>query len=200
MTNKDKNGTQRTIEYTYDSQRRFITSIQNSGVRITRSYDEVYGYLLKETNSTTNQSVSYTYDAFGRVSSITDPFNIKQTITTGWASSAGITAPSNAISFIKKQRPNTPWIVEFYDALGRKLQTATETFSGISKVDYNYTAKGQLESQTMPYYSSSDKNHIIIQYDDYGRPLSRTQGTASITYSYNQNKVTQTNSSCLRRL
>lgn len=112
---------------------------------------------MKETNSTTNQSVSYTYDAFGRVSSITDPFNIKQTITTGWASSAGITAPSNAISFIKKQRPNTPWIVEFYDALGRKLQTATETFSGISKVDYNYTAKGQLESQTMPYYSSSDK-------------------------------------------
>lgn len=194
ITNKDKNGTQRTIEYTYDSQRRFITSIQNSGVRITRSYDEVYGYLLKETNSTTNQSVSYTYDAFGRVSSITDPFNIKQTITTGWASSAGITAPSNAISFIKKQRPNTPWIVEFYDALGRKLQTATETFSGISKVDYNYTAKGQLESQTMPYYSSSDRNNIIIQYDDYGRPLSRTQGTASITYSYNQNKVTQTNS------
>lgn len=194
ITNKDKNGTQRTIEYTYDSQRRFITSIQNPGVRITRSYDEVYGYLLKETNSTTNQSVSYTYDAFGRVSSITDPFNIKQTITTGWASSAGITAPSNAISFIKRQRPNTPWIVEFYDALGRKLQTATETFSGISKVDYNYTAKGQLESQTMPYYSSSDKNHIIIQYDDYGRPLSRTQGTANITYSYNQNKVTQTNS------
>ncbi|KXT48898.1 RHS repeat-associated core domain-containing protein [Bacteroides intestinalis] len=194
ITNKDKNGTQRTIEYTYDSQRRFITSIQNSGVRITRSYDEVYGYLLKETNSTTNQSVSYTYDAFGCVSSITDPFNIKQTITTGWASSAGITAPSNAISFIKRQRPNTPWIVEFYDALGRKLQTATETFSGISKVDYNYTAKGQLESQTMPYYSSSDRNNIIIQYDDYGRPLSRTQGTASITYSYNQNKVTQTNS------
>lgn len=194
VTNKDKNGTQRTIEYTYDSQRRFITSIQNSGVRITRSYDEVYGYLLKETNSTTNQSVSYTYDAFGHVSSITDPFNIKQTITTGWASSASITAPNNAISFIKKQRPNTPWIVEFYDALGRKLQTATETFSGISKVDYNYTAKGQLESQTMPYYSSSDRNNIIIQYDDYGRPLSRTQGTASITYSYNQNKVTQTNS------
>lgn len=194
VTNKDKNGTQRTIEYTYDSQRRFITSIQNSGVRITRSYDKVYGYLLKETNSTTNQSVSYTYDAFGRASSITDPFNIKQTITTGWASSAGITAPSNAISFIKKQRPNTPWIVEFYDALGRKLQTATETFSGIPKVDYNYTAKGQLGSQTMPYYSSSDRNNIIIQYDDYGRLLSRTQGTASIIYSYNQNKVTQTNS------
>lgn len=194
VTNKDKNGTQRAIEYTYDSQRRFIISIQNSGVRITRNYDEVYGYLLKETNNATNQSVSYTYDAFGHVSSITDPFNIKQTITTGWASSADITAPNNAISFIKKQRPNTPWIIEFYDALGRKLQTATETFSGISKVDYNYTAKGQLESQSRPYYSSSDRNNIIIKYDDYGRPLSRTQGMASITYSYNQNKVMQTTS------
>lgn len=194
VTNKDKNGMQRAIEYTYDSQRRFIISIQNSGVRITRNYDEVYGYLLKETNNATNQSVSYTYDAFGHVSSITDPFNIKQTITTGWASSADITAPNNAISFIKKQRPNTPWIIEFYDALGRKLQTATETFSGISKVDYNYTAKGQLESQSRPYYSSSDRNNIIIKYDDYGRPLSRTQGMASITYSYNQNKVMQTTS------
>ncbi len=114
------------LRYTYDDQvHTYNVSAKDSfNYTSTASYQFKYGQ-VENTTDTNNQPVNYTYDNFGRVQSVTGPYEVgKQPYTIRFEYHPEATIPWALTQHIDQYRPNDPLeTVLFIDGLKRILQT-----------------------------------------------------------------------------
>ena len=165
--------TPRTTRSTYDVNGRFVTSQTDAlGFTTTNTIDQTRGLLLSSTDEngiiTTN-----TYDSFGRNVQSCTPIDTVQTVT-GW--SAGMTdAPANALYFQYVKATGQPFVLEFYDCLGRTIRKVTESHGG-QKIyaDVVYNGKGLVLKTSEPYFPGETVYWNTNEYDDMGRLVRQT--------------------------
>ncbi len=182
----------RTETTTYDAKGRFLTAQTNSlGHETTNSIDLVNGLLLSTTDAN-SITVSNTYDSFGRQTSSSSPVSTTQTTL---ALSSGMTdAPANARYCQRTETTGEPYVLEFFDCLGRTLRTVTENAQG-QKIytDVVYNAKGQVIKTSEPYFPGTTVYWNTNSYDAAGRIVSQTDAGGNTTaYSYNGFTTTTT--------
>ena len=181
----------RITQYEYDSNNIRVTKITDPLGHETNKTYNTYGLLASETDYL-NNSVSYTYDNLFRPNLQTNSDGSTTTTTLNWAGGAG---PSNACYYQQKAGNDGAVSKVWFDKQGREIRKDVKGFNGnmvAALKSYNY--KGQLESESEPYYDTgSPSQYHTYTYDDYGRPLGISHFTGSSTsYSYSGNTVTET--------
>ena len=153
---------------TYDKTGRFLLSTTNDlGHTSTTIYDPILGHPITETDIN-GLKMSNEYDAFGRV--------LKTTLPDGnWSAQAYISCasgncPDKAIFFIEKTSSVNPLIREYYDLLGRAIQTTSIGFDGktiYQKIEFS--DQGLVTQKSEPHYSNETPNWVQMGYDVLGR-------------------------------
>ncbi|MGN7785982.1 FG-GAP-like repeat-containing protein [Niabella sp. 22666] len=185
-------------EYVYDGTGNYLLEKKLIGGGITKkttyTYDTRWGLPLTESSSD-GLTTSYVYNVFGDLVQTNFPDGNAVSITRSWETTG------NARSSSLTQRTDGSIPVKVYtDILGRTIKTEKRGFGNqwiTASKTYNY--KGQLESETAPYYSWEPVNITTYAYDSYGRLESSTNSTGTINTSYyaggGQYEVTTTNAS-----
>ena len=175
----------RTESTAYDAKGRFIVSHTNSlGHTTTNIVNEASG-LLEQSTDPNGLTTYYGYDSFGRNIEIVTPTATEQT-TIGW--STGMTdAPTNALYYKRVETTGRPYVLEFFDCLGRTVRKVTENAFGqkvYSDVIYNH--KGQVCKTSEPYYPANTPSWSIYSYDAAGRIATQKDASgATTTFAYN---------------
>lgn len=183
---------------TYDIQGRFI--LKNSQLQLTNgieriekfTYNTKWGKPLTYISSN-GLTTSYQYDGFGRLTKTTLPEGYDITQTLSWENSDGVYSLSS-------NRPGGGANVKiWYDILGREVKRQTSGFAGqLLTQTMVYDSKGNVVSQTKPYYAGETPITTTTQYDQYNRVTQASNTASATTYSYakvsgGQFKVTTTN-------
>jgi RHS repeat-associated protein len=182
------NGQRSTLTYSYDpTLRTYVEQItDNFGLKSTATHDLRFGTLLSQTDENNNVE-SFSYDEFGRQTSVTGPYEQgggPTTITFEYHPEAS--TPWAITRHLDKFRSPTDTIdtVTFIDGLGRVIQTKKDT------TVYNGTAGGQ---DVMTVSGA-------VSYDAFGRqtavryPITEPLGTAG-TFNTGVDTVAPTKSS-----
>jgi len=167
--------TGRTVSLSYESTKRFATSSTNiEGLTSTAVYNAVTGNILSQTNPF-NQTVSFAYDAWGRLITTTDIYGKQTTIAytknnTNYNYTVTSTAQTDAATE-QEFDPLKRLIRETYkDALGQWVNVRTE-----------YDAMGRPWRKSDPYTGATPSQWTTTSYDVYSRPLSVTLPTGKVT-------------------
>ncbi|MBE9467895.1 MAG: VCBS repeat-containing protein, partial [Bacteroidetes bacterium] len=178
----DKN---RTVNLQYDGKGRLIKKINPIGQSETMAYD-VFGNIASKTDIN-GLTTSYKYDAFGSLIQTNTPEGHTIKTSVNWA------IKGNRLYYINTQAPGVPNNKTYYDSFGRALQSETDGFSGKIYSDKEYNNKGQLERESLPYYSGKTKEWTEYKYWDEGSINTKTfKGFLTTTYSYPAKKITIT--------
>lgn len=182
----------------YDPQGRFTLqkSQVNSDNTIYRSesftYDRRWGKPLTHTTNS-GLTTSYEYDGFGRLTKATLPEGYAMTQKLNWENTDGV------YSLVSEQPGGGANVKIWYDILGREVKRQTSGFNNqllTQTTAYDY--KGNVVSQTKPYYPGETPITTTKQYDAYNRvtQVSNTASTAAYTYTKQPSgnfKITTTN-------
>lgn len=154
---------------------------------------------IKSTTDPNNQQGKRIYDTFGRMTTTISPLD---SLTSPTALTE-YTPAGTYVKIVKKQRiksGQTPTIdvVEFYDGLGRLIQTKAKSETAGQYVvsgQTQYNSRGLPEKKYLPFFTTVDMNSMtaidtakpktVIDYDAVGRMLKTTNadGTfANVTY------------------
>lgn len=173
--------TPRTFTYQYTSGNRMI--METPPVGLWRSYS----YNTDGTVSSTGSPVgttSFTYDAFGRVTSESRPDTTVINKTYSWNSANG------GLYAITTSGTNIPTTVTIYDALNREVRSTETRFdNSILKVDKVYDTYGDLTKESYPYKSGSP-TYKQYSYDPYHRLEDSYEAGKTISYSYSETSTT----------
>ena len=173
--------TPRTFTYQYTSGNRMI--METPPVGLWRSYS----YNTDGTVSSTGSPVgttSFTYDAFGRVTSESRPDTTVINKTYSWNSANG------GLYAITTSGTNIPTTVTIYDALNREVRSTETRFdNSILKVDKVYDTYGDLTKESYPYKSGSP-TYKQYSYDPYHRLEDSYEAGKTISYSYSGTSTT----------
>jgi YD repeat-containing protein len=156
------------VQYTYDPAGQLIQKDMGNGTRTTYQYDSA-GNLLRLTNlapdhATVNSEYDYTYDALGRVITMTTGGMLTTYGYDADGQLVSITAPGLSIQY-------------FYDAAGNRI---SETNNGVTTA---YSANNINEYTTV--------GGTTYQYDADGNLVSKTDASGTTTYNYNdENRLT----------
>lgn len=182
----------RSTRVTYDDEGRYVLESYNAldqmVSKVTR--DPNTGNILTST-ALDNQSMTYTYDPFGRkLTSTYDQSGVSTVHSYEWYQGSD---PFTTI--YKEVTPGAPdsWI--YYDRLGRERKTATTGYNNqLIHTTRNYDVKGRLSNETMPHKSGESVNTHSYVYDIYDRITSKTDvfGASSVSYSYSGGNLTTT--------
>lgn len=138
-------------------------------------------------------TTTYQYDGFGRLTKTTLPegYAITQKLT--WENTDGV------YSLVSEQPGGGANVKIWYDILSREVKRQTSGFNNqllTQATSYDY--KGNVTSQTKPYYPGEAPITTTTQYDAYNRvtQVSNTASTAAYTYTKQPSgnfKITTTN-------
>lgn len=182
----------------YDPQGRFaVRKYQvNSDNTIYRSesitYDRKWGKPLTHTPNS-GLRTTYQYDGFGRLTKTTLPERYAITQKLNWEETDGV------YSLVSEQPGGGANVKIWYDILGREVKRQTSDFnSQLLTQATGYDYKGNVVSQTKPYYPGETPITTTTQYDAYYRvtQVSNTASTAAYTYTKQLSgnfKITTTN-------
>lgn len=168
----------------YDPQGRFaVRKYQvNSDNTIYRSesitYDRKWGKPLTHTPNS-GLRTTYQYDGFGRLTKTTLPERYAITQKLNWEETDGV------YSLVSEQPGGGANVKIWYDILGREVKRQTSDFnSQLLTQATGYDYKGNVVSQTKPYYPGETPITTTTQYDAYNRvtQVSNTASTAAYTY------------------
>lgn len=175
----------RTVSFTYDATKRFITgSTDIEGLSSTAVYNAVTGKLLSQTNPF-SQTVSFAYDAWGRLITTTDIYGKQTTVTyTKNSTNYNYTIAGSAQNGAGTEQEFDPFkrlIRESYkNALGQWVNVKTE-----------YDVMGRLWRKSEPYTGTTPSQWTTTEYDIYSRPVKVTLPTGKVTnMSYSGLSVT----------
>ncbi len=205
----DSKLTPRITESKYEKYGRFLENETNA-LGFVQSYDldEYRGLVLKSTDAN-GLVTENTYDAFGNVVKVQTPLATTYT-TTGWvkefySGKVGIqsktgfqfVAPSTAKYFVFTETPGQPCSIEFFDCLGRSVQTVTVNDyydekgmgSARKKVETgrSYNKKGQVDLEYGPCFDMGDYVPAsYIYYDEVGRVIEKIdRDNDTVRFEYN---------------
>lgn len=180
----------RTEKYTWDAKGRFITKKEWTGTGIARSetltYDVNWGKPLTHL-SIDGLTTKYEYDVFGREKKVTVPQGYAINFSQNWDISGG-----NVYYTFRDYPGGKPDEKIWYDVLGRATKAQTLGFGDQWLTQTTgYNARGQVVSQSMPYYASETPLVTSREYDDYGRIVRASNALSStdFTYSLQQGKL-----------
>ncbi len=190
------NDQSRIVAVEYDNKGRFVKKeINGLSHEVNRTFDHRYGNPLTESDPN-GLTTHYTYDSFGRLSSVTTPFGEVATTTYGWDNGAG-----NARYYVRVNHSTQGVSTTYYDRLNREVRSVSPSFSGTVTVDQKYSSRGQLAQSSLPY-SGGETQWITHSYDAIGRPNKVADAAGRITTNdYNgletvstdaRNKITKT--------
>lgn len=156
------------------------------------TYDRRWGKPLTHTTNS-GLTTSYEYDGFGRLTKATLPEGYAMTQKLNWENTDGV------YSLVSEQPGGGANVKIWYDILGREVKRQTSGFNNqllIQTTAYDY--KGNVVSQTKPYYPGETPITTTTQYDAYNRvtQVSNTASTAAYTYTKQPSgnfKITTTN-------
>ncbi|MGB0929500.1 MAG: FG-GAP-like repeat-containing protein [Chitinophagales bacterium] len=186
--------TTRTKTKNYDSKGRFVTSSTDALGQIkVATYDARWGKpTMKKWQS--GSQIDYTYDAFGRLKTSTNPQNITTTNTYSWDINTG----EKTIHYMLSETPGSPKAKVWYDVLDREKKSSTESYGTNlwTNVVTNYDYRGNVQFQTIPYIVGLETGiGTTYTYDIYNRISTEQKasvGTTSYAYAYSNGNLTTT--------
>lgn len=164
-----------------------------------------YSYQLTSSTDALGNSVSYTYDSYGRVASETDNTGtttfsydeMGRVVETHYpdGSTTGIAYAWTSNGYkVTTTSTTSPTTTVFYDARNRETQTARTVYDGSVKIDKTYDEYGRINKISIPYTSSSASSWDEFSYDNYDRIAQESKATGpTISYSYSGNTMTVSN-------
>ena len=130
-------------------------------------------YTLKPTPTAIQAQWGYLYDTYGRIQTITDPYQNTATYTYSTINNK----TSVTYNFTASSHPYSETISKTLDALGNITQT-TDAVGGTVANSYNNKGK--------PYQINTNGNLITLEYDNYCNQRSLTDlNQGNMTYVYN---------------
>lgn len=174
-----------TIEY--DPSHRYVRSRFNTSYPLLRStnvYNGHTGWLRTATDDVNGITQTFSYDAFGRATNMTENTGLQKT-TSITASVPG--APGNTRYTVSEFNNMTNnYLRKHYDRLGRLLRTARVDFNGeILFEDVTYNNLGQVTSTSMPYKQNGGTPiNTTFNYDNLGRQTQVTAPNGNTMFSY----------------
>ena len=167
----------------YNNSHQLTSSTDALGNSVSYTYDS-YGRVASKTDNT--GTTTFTYDEMGRVMATQYPDGSTTGIAYAW------TANGYKVTTTSTTSPTT---TVFYDARNRETQTAKTLYNGsIAKIDKTYDAYGRINKISIPYTSSSASTWDEFSYDNYDRIVQESKATGpTINYSYSGNTVTESN-------
>lgn len=173
---------QSTVVFTWDAANRLTKVVDSVAGTITRSYDD-FDRLINE--STPQGTVSYTYDAIGRRTSMT--VQGQPVISYTWDVANRLTAIQQAASASSLART-----VSFvYDSAGRRQKTI---FANGITGDYAYDGMNRIKSITYKKDNGNLIGDLTYAYDEVGNIIGKggslwgqSQGTVATGVAFNAN-------------
>jgi len=188
--------TARSSSMIYDSKGRFPTSMTNAlSQTSSATYDYKWGKPLTETGIN-GLTISYVYDAFGRLIQTNLPTSFSITQTYGW----DVNASEKTIHYQLTSHPGKPDVKIWYDLLDREKKRQLEGFQNspptaqwVTEVK-TYDVRGNVATSTTPYKSGETVLTTTNTYDIYNRPytMANTLGTTTYGYAYASGNLTAT--------
>ena len=165
----------------YDSKSRFVIKNTNPLGYIKQStFDNRFGRPLSETDID-NLSTSYTYDGFGRNTSVTTPDNNTVYFNQKWYDAADEISldpypSSKSLIITEVIASNNPTQKTFITASGLNIKTSSEGFNNNYVSNLNtFNNKGQLENSRANYLIPCPNPAIVLltskTYDVYNREI-----------------------------
>lgn len=170
----------RKTSYTYDSSNRYVkTTITPDGIEtINNGFDELYGLVKSQTNTTFNQTISNEYDAWGKTTAVTD--YLGKSITYSYE--------RNGDEYITKVYPESGGeSFTVSDALARVIRKGHLDLSGRMVLqDTKYDELGRKSEESEPYFEGDEPDQwSYFTYDDLSRIIQLNEFTGKITtYEY----------------
>jgi RHS repeat-associated protein len=153
-----------TTKYTYDTTKRFVTSVEDpEGLKAT-SVVNIHGWLESET-SPFGLTTTHEYDDWGNPTSSTNYLKIKTTLEKEQL--------SNGEYSLTTVTPNTPQTTVIFDKFDRKIKTKTESINNKwVVVDTEYDVYGKVTRQSEPYFEGETPSlWNYTNYDNLDRPI-----------------------------
>lgn len=173
--------------YAYDTKNRYQVS-QTDALNRTTTYSEynLYG-LPKNVKNYLNRTTAYTYDSWGRQSTVVYPDTTTTSISYAWETAIGLYS-------VTQSQTNKPTQKVYYDALGREIRTGIQCFDGTWRyTDKLYDSYGRLWKESLPFKGASPTAWNIYGYDTFDRLISFTEASGKVTsYSYSGKSETVT--------
>ncbi|MES2512661.1 MAG: RHS repeat-associated core domain-containing protein [Bacteroidota bacterium] len=194
ITESSTGNTPRTTTFDYDAARfRFVTKTTNPLSHFAQAvYDNRLGVQLK-TIDITNLATIFTYDAYGRTTSVKTPDNHTTTNLIKWYDSGddvmGDPFPvTNALITTQVNAPNSPMIKSLITASGLNVKNITEGFNQNFVSDRStYTSLGQPNINKASYLiPCANPSQVLTTTHTYNDPLYRlkskstTDGTTAL--------------------
>ena len=178
--------------YAYDAVSGYLTEIQYpAGRTLSFTYD-LTGHILTISDSSTAQTITYTYDALGRLASETQ---LGQTLSYSYdingkrlaVSLAGVGDYSYAHDelnhYIAVTNPDFETTSFEYNGADQRTRT---TYGNSSYTDYSYDEAGRLTAVSHHKGDAVLIASFTYTYDAMGNRLSETNSTGTITYTYDK--------------
>src|SRR5690606_25669762 len=127
-------------------------------------YDDASGNITSVT-ALNGQTTTTDYDAFGREVAVTNPDGVTLSTEYDQCSAIGSCPAINGVTAslrIKQASPVSPTSYQYLDSFGRLIRQETQSFSGTNNVyqDIHYDAVGQVDKESVPYYSGDTVLYI----------------------------------------
>ncbi|WP_300601570.1 FG-GAP-like repeat-containing protein [Niabella sp.] len=172
------------ISYVYDPTGRYVLEKNRTGGGVikkeTATFDDRWGVPL--TNTTPDGlTTTYQYNEFGELIRTNYPDGTAATITKSWET----TTPYARYSTLTQRLDGSSPVKSYFDILDREIKKEKRGFNNnwlTSTKSYNYL--GQLDSETLPFYSNEPIHYIYYFYDAYGRLDYSNSKTGNIIMAY----------------
>lgn len=172
-------------------------------------YDSFGRLLLEHVSAPSQMRISYTYDDYDNLITVTDNTDSSNPLTTRykydiWRRNIETVEPDSTVSstffgwtdymtrYVVTMGTATPWIKTYYDNAGHVIKEETASFvtpfkGMVSVTDYSYNKFNKVVKTT-----KTIGNYIKVstdKYDDYGRISKHIDSVHTISYTYDKNKV-----------
>ena len=191
-------------KYVYDAYNLYPAVVTNALDQTTKyAYDYSSGQVTQKIDANGNVFEN-TYDGLGRLLEEKQPNPAEPSTLVTKTTYAYVDAP-NAMSIKKSSYLDASTVADsyiYFDGLGRKIQEKQEA-EGInfSTKDYIYNNLGQLQKESLPYFSGSSEKtsatgdstlYTTYTYDAVNRVISSINSVGSASNTYNSWKTTTT--------
>ena len=198
------------LAYTYEAKYRFPATYSNALQQISQySYDPKWGKPLAVTG-VDNLTTKYTYDGYGKNTTIHTPDGLTATIAYDWAggdvgswSGDPIDVTGKAQIKITTTKAGDPSTTVYYDNFGRTVRSITDGFNNPVNSVNDYDFFGNLYHQSNDFENNGNPvNKPLVTtytYDNLARitgivqkDAAQDQITATYSYGYNAGNTTLT--------
>ncbi|MBI4698549.1 MAG: RHS repeat protein [Nitrospirae bacterium] len=163
-----------TTTISYDSTYTYPVQMTNPlGHAVSKAYDARFGKPLTETDQN-NNTTTYTYDVFGRIVIITNPYDTSSTYGTVsyYYLNFGTVGSQKVMAYNTEQSGTGNYILTetYFDGLGRTIKTRAEGPDNKTIASQTiYNTMQQVASESLPFFEGETPRYKTYEYDPIGR-------------------------------